>query len=289
MKKIVQSSSVIGVRRSANNSRSADALRGGSDSVNVLPSTGTSGASLRSTRAMRSGGAPRSTRKRIDSGRMTAATSAAMHGSTPPSTKIDRQPKLSINAADAKPPAAAPMVTPQNMIITVVARMRAGVYSAVSAMVFGIAPPRPSPVRIRSTSNASYESTAAQASEPTPKTSVQPTNTGLRPKRSASQPSDSAPSIMPSKPLENSGPISLRWIPRSAARAGATKPIDCASKPSMKTIAPHITATIIWKRPSGRSSIKRPTSSAVDDDCIERLTPRSPKARGDLHSFRSPR
>ena len=70
-------------------------------------------------------------------------------GATPPTTNTERQPKCGISAAARKPPSAAPTEKPQNMIITMVARRRRGLNSEVIAMAFGIAPPRPSPVRKR--------------------------------------------------------------------------------------------------------------------------------------------
>src|SRR6516164_8563990 len=58
-------------------------------------------------------------------------------------------------AAASRPPSAAPSEKPQNMIITMVARRRRGLNSEVKAMAFGIAPPRPSPVKSRITSSES--------------------------------------------------------------------------------------------------------------------------------------
>ena len=86
------------------------------------------------------------------------------------------------------------------MIITMVARRRRGLNSEVMAMAFGIAPPRPRPVRNRIKSSMLTSLTKAVASAPMPKASVEKITIFLRPTRSASGPNTSAPIISPNRP-----------------------------------------------------------------------------------------
>lgn len=74
---------------------------------------------------------------------------AVKHGSAPPTTKTDCQPKRVISPAATKPPIAAPSENPQNITVTAVALYAFGADSEVSAIAFGIAPPRPNPVMSR--------------------------------------------------------------------------------------------------------------------------------------------
>ena len=90
----------------------------------------------------------------------------------PPTRNTERQPKRGIRSAASKPPSAAPIEKPQNMIITMVARRRCGLYSAVIATVFGMAPPRPSPVRKRMMSSVVMSCASTVASAPMPKAAV---------------------------------------------------------------------------------------------------------------------
>src|SRR5215471_484092 len=73
------------------------------------------------------------------------------------------------------PPMAAPMENPQNMSITPVARKRRGMYSAVSAVALGMAPPSPKPVARRSQSIVSTVCARAVRREPTANQSVHST------------------------------------------------------------------------------------------------------------------
>ena len=108
--------------------------------------------------------------------------------------------------AASKPPSAAPTEKPQNMIITMVARRRCGLNSEVIATAFGIAPPRPSPVRKRIASSVLTSLMKAVASVPMPNASVEKMMIFLRPIRSASGPNTSAPIIRPNRPALNTGP-----------------------------------------------------------------------------------
>ena len=147
-------------------------------------------------------------------------------------------------AAATNPPTAAPSEKPQIIVVTAVPRRRRGMYSEVSAMAFGIAPPIPSPVRARNATSASTDCAVAVSSEPTPKISAHPMSTGRRPNWSASGPLTIAPIIIPTRPLEMTGPSTLRGICIAELSAGATYPIACASNPSTKTRSEHIAATM---------------------------------------------
>src|SRR5678815_1067038 len=118
-------------------------------------------------------------------------------GSRPPTTNTDCQPNAGIRAVATQPTTAAPIENPQNMIITADARLRFGMYSAVSAIVLGIAPPMPNPVISRNTTSEPSESPSVVSSEPTPKISGHRIRIGRRPKRSASGPNSIAPTSIP--------------------------------------------------------------------------------------------
>ncbi len=60
---------------------------------------------------------------------------------------------------------------------------------------------------------------------------------------------------MPIRLAPNTGPSDARSTPPARMMAGATKPIACASKPSITTDAPSSTRIQAWKRLTGRSSI----------------------------------
>src|SRR5574337_2183824 len=84
-----------------------------------------------------------------DSGRRKTATAASASGATPPSAKTLRHPKLGIIHAARKPPTDAPSGKPQNIALVTVERILTGQYSLMSVTAFGIAAPRPSPVKNR--------------------------------------------------------------------------------------------------------------------------------------------
>ncbi len=173
-------------------------------------------------------------------------------GAMPPTRNTERQPKRGIRSAASMPPSAAPIEKPQNMIMTMVARRRCGLYSAVIATVFGMAPPRPSPVRKRMTSSVGMSCASTVASAPRPKAAVEKMMIALRPTRSASGPNTSAPIINPNRPALKTGPSAARVVrPHSLASAGATKPIAWVSKPSRNSTAAHINSSLIWNPPIG--------------------------------------
>ena len=91
----------------------------------------------------------RSKRKRTDSGSATQRTGARRSGTTPPKMKTEDQPKAGTSRPATRPPSAAPREKPQNMVMTMMAWWRFGLYSEMSAMAFGMAAPRPMPVMNR--------------------------------------------------------------------------------------------------------------------------------------------
>ncbi len=122
----------------------------------------------------------------------------------------------------AKPATAAPSEKPKNIIITTVARLRCGEYSAVRAMALGMAPPSPSPVRNRHTIKPCTDDAVGVSSMNAPKTIRQKIMTGLRPIRSATMPKTSAPVISPTSPLTTTGVSAAGGICRDLAMAGRT-------------------------------------------------------------------
>ena len=163
-----------------------------------------------------------SARKRTDSGNRHARIGTSANGAMPPTTNTERQPNCGISHAASRPPSAAPTEKPQNMIITMVARRRCGLNSDVIATAFGIAPPRPRPVRKRIASSVLTSPTKEVASVPMPKASVEKMMIFLRPMRSARGPKISAPIISPNNPALNTGPSAALLKPHSLAIAGAT-------------------------------------------------------------------
>src|SRR6476646_2331474 len=77
------------------------------------------------------------TKNRIDSGKTAAVTTAISNGISPPTTNTDCHPKRDIRPAATKPPNAAPIVKPHNIVVTAVLRYLWGVNSKVNEMVFG--------------------------------------------------------------------------------------------------------------------------------------------------------
>ena len=109
---------------------------------------------------------PRTSRKRIDSGSRTDDASAIAIGMIPPTMKTDGHPKRGMIDAATRPPTAAPSENPQIIVVTAPARRRRGMYSEVSAMAFGMAPPMPSPVIARQNMSDSTDCAVAVSSEP---------------------------------------------------------------------------------------------------------------------------
>jgi len=168
-----------------------------------------------------------------------------------------------IGADRVLPATAAPSEKPKNIIMTTVARLRWGEYSAVSAIALGIAPPRPRPVRKRQATRPSTDDAVGVRSMNAPKIKRQAMITHLRPTRSATMPKSRAPAMSPSRPLTITGHKAEGAIFMDLAMAGSTYPTICVSKPSMKTASAHSTATEIWKRPIRPRSISCATSTTV--------------------------
>ena len=97
---------------------------------------------------------PPSARNAGDSGSDIAIGTSSSNGTTPPTTKIERQPYCGISHAERKPPIMAPIVNPLVTIIIVLIRCDAGLYSPTSAVAFGRIAPSPSPARKRMTSSS---------------------------------------------------------------------------------------------------------------------------------------
>jgi len=223
MKNITQNRAVAAARPSLNRCRTGRPGSTGSCAVKRVPGMKRLDGAVRvSSRATRSSFRPDAARKRTDSGSPPASTGTSSSGATPPTRNTDGQPKRGISAAAISPPSAAPSEKPQNIAITIVARRRCGLNSAVSATAFGIAPPRPSPVRNRRTVRLDAPSVHIVASVPTPKAAVLRTMMRLRPTRSASGPNSNAPSIRPNSPALNTGPSAVRGNPQVRANSGAT-------------------------------------------------------------------
>ena len=102
-------------------------------------------------------------------------------------------------------------------------------------MVFGIAPPRPRPVKKRRIIRASRFGENADSRLKRPNNATHHSMTRLRPSLSESGPHSKAPAVKPNSPAPNSGArspaVSCQW----SRIAGAIKPIAAVSKPSIIT------------------------------------------------------
>lgn len=256
MKNTAHSSRVCAVRRPPNSC------------MTLMPCCGCASLLLKCTCAARSAprigtssarsvasGVRRAASSRIDSGSHTKSAGSSSKGSAPPSQKVDSHPSEGIIRAARKPPSTAPSGKPQNIRLISVARERAGAYSAVSAMMLGIAPPRPRPVSSRRTSSVVSESAKGVSRVNRPKIAVVAMITRRRPKRSAAGPKTSAPSIRPARPAPNTGPKDETGRPHWAASTGATKATTWVSKPSSIAINAQSRTIRFWARPKGAWSI----------------------------------
>ena len=156
MKNTTHSSSVTRVRPSLNRCSTGTPSSAGSCTTNRVPDAnpafGLICSSSSATRACVRPAAPG-----------TGPIPAAAAPGSAPATVARRRRRQTPNAsrnAESMPRQAArrarlPTEKPQNMIITMVARRRRGLNSDVIATAFGIAPPRPSPVRNLIASSAS--------------------------------------------------------------------------------------------------------------------------------------
>ena len=103
---------------------------------------------------------------------------------------------------------------PQNIVVTSSERRRAGQYSEVSVIAFGIAPPKPAVTKRHAISSVRPPA-LADAALAMPKHATQASSSRLRPNRSPNGPNTSAPAISPAGP---------RRTPVRAARATAPIP-----------------------------------------------------------------
>src|SRR5262245_25076334 len=90
-----------------------------------------------------------------------------------------------MSAATVHPAKAEPKEKPANIVITAAFLDRLGMYSDVSAMALGIAPPIPNPVNMRYVTSCDTDVAVAVSSDPMPNVSAHAISIGLRPKRSA--------------------------------------------------------------------------------------------------------
>ncbi|GLC92566.1 hypothetical protein Tamer19_19740 [Cupriavidus sp. TA19] len=261
MKNVSQNSSVPRSSSGRNRCRTGEVVTRCPPTAKLALRRSSCGAIFCSVATMRSRDLPVITRWRTDSGSIQTSATASSSGSTPPATSTERQPKASISPAEARPPKAEPSVKPQNMVVTRKERRLSGQNSEVSVIALGMAPPRPSPVRKRSSTSVHRSFDQAEARLAAPKNSTDSTSTPLRPKRSASGPNRKAPAIRPPSPAPNSGASCAGVNCHSARMAGAIKPIAAVSKPSTATIRKHSTTMVTWNADSGWRSMNAVTSS----------------------------
>ena len=99
----------------------------------------------------------------------------------PPMRNSVRQSKPAgsncVSSADVPPPKG----MPQNMAAVVNARRPGALISAATAIMFGMAAPKPKPARKRTTQSCVADCTSEVASVNTAKASTEAVNTGLRP------------------------------------------------------------------------------------------------------------
>ncbi len=155
-------------------------------------------------------GAPRATRKPMDSGKAKTRPTQTRSGSTPPTQNTDCQPNAGMIQDARRPPTKPPSGKPAHSRATMTARSRRGEYSEVRLIKLGMAPPRPRPARNRKTRSTSKLGANAVATVKMPNQAVAPISTALRPIRSANRPRPKAPSASPAKAALNTGP-SDRW------------------------------------------------------------------------------
>ncbi len=121
-KNSIQTSSVVGARPSRN--RPATGLPVATSTA--WPRVVGSMFSVRNTRCAFGDTLPRRSRKRGDSGSQINCTGISASGSTPPTTKIDVQPKIGSISAINWPPRKPPIGLPTNTSMMTTARIRSG-------------------------------------------------------------------------------------------------------------------------------------------------------------------
>ncbi|PTQ92100.1 hypothetical protein C8K18_12352 [Paraburkholderia sp. GV068] len=148
---------------------------------------------------------------------------------------------------------------------------RFGEYSDASEIALGNAPPRPIPVRSRSTRSCSALCVKAVANDSIPKMVAEVAISRLRPYRSASGPSVTARINTPTSPALSAGPNSAAGTPRLRDITGASMPITCVSKPSSAAISMQSEMAWNCSRLNGRASITSCTckkDEGVLIDCL---------------------
>ena len=96
----------------------------------------------------------------------------------------------------------------------------------------GVAPPSPSPARMRNVISIGTDVASAVRIVNTPISTVAAIKRFLRPNRSAIGPNVAAPSVAPTSAAAKIGPKLDILMPSPSAMMGAATPIDCVSTPS---------------------------------------------------------
>lgn len=135
------------------------------------------------------------------------------------------------------------------MSATTVARKRVGVYSDVSEIAVGRAPPRPRPVTKRRAARLLMDVAKGVSKEHIANNATENISTGLRPKRSPASPSAMAPSMPPSRPAPKTGPNWEGSTCQLLAISGATNATHCVSKPSIMATSAQIEMIRYWEGP----------------------------------------
>ena len=245
MKNGIQSSTVPPARPSVKRCLTGKPSRRSESGGGASDTSAASGAMRRTIADIRSRSPPMTARKRSDSGSALRSTIASAIGSRPPTTNTDRHPQIGMSAPPTMLATTAPPAMPTKIADTNSGCNRLGAYSDASETAFGIAPPRPSPVRKRSRTSSSSERARAVSSDNAPKTSTETMMADLRPQRSATGPDAIAPIIRPKSPADSAGPNAARGTPNSAAIDGTRKPIACVSNPSNKMTKAQSTIAVI--------------------------------------------
>src|ERR1700728_26337 len=178
-----------------------------SSSTKMLLSANTSwGFILRRIAATRPALSWATIRNLIDSGNPKTMNGMRQNGKIPPAMNTDGQPKFAISGMLIIPPKTAPSAKPHHAVAMSVERLRAGAYSATSAITFGIAPPTPMPQRNRRAVNGATEVAKADAMLRTPNQTTHKARVRMRPNRSARRPNTNDPVMAPRITAANTGP-----------------------------------------------------------------------------------
>ena len=116
-------------------------------------------------------------------------------------------------------------------------------YSDVSAIAFGIAPPMPSPVNTRNVISASTDCAVAVSSEPTPKISADADQHRLPANAVGKGTTHQRATIIPTSPLEITESENASRYVQCRGQRRRDIPIAWASNPSTNTMSAHMPAT----------------------------------------------